>query len=609
MKILQLQISNFRGISSGVINLQGHTLLVGDHNSGKTTVCDALGLILSVDRLNHFPVIDEYDFYNRLYIDEDGQSVEIQLKAILTDLSTENQLRFKRYLRPWNKVSQDFADAVQDRNLVGDGSKLHWVLPVIFIGRYDKNERDFIAGTYFDYPLIPIDDAKNVNEALGSGRCIFGRAEKRHCGFLFLGSQRKSSQLLSLCGGSLLDRIVALSAANQVDDFIEQPLQFAQTYPNESALPENSGEFSCYNFLNTRPLSSEAERYILEKVPPGKIRDELREAISQFVNHEPNNFDLPVDRKGSGGTGLMLIELLKSVVELRGSAAVSLIMEEPEEGLPPHKLGQLIRVIVSGMTQVVVTTNSTAVTEQFETHNIVVLSSNATGAVCAASPNLASLSVEASKLQHRQITVAVLGTGALVVDSDAAAAAFREASIVLQKSSESNEYAELSYAGISIIQTDSVQVIPQYGPILKAINKKAFAFYSIPEKEFNDENSIKLDDYVAHWQSPALDFESLLMSETLPAIHRRFLDAADELDSYPRHCGTYDALLDGDNEVNEMAIAVLRARKDCSDDMAGLFIRQCRSAEELPVTIRNVLLEIHSLTATRFDSEAIDPIH
>lgn len=109
-----------------------------------------------------------------------------------------------------------------------------------------------------------------------------------------------------------------------------------------------------------------------------------------------------------------------------------------------------------------------------------------------------------------------------------------------------------------------------------------------------------MDDYTARWQLAKLDLEALLISETTPEIHRKFLEAADKLGSYPRHCGTYDALLDSDDEVSEMAIAVLRDRKDCSDDMTGLFIRQCRSAEALPVTIRSILLEIHRLTAHDF---------
>lgn len=596
MKVLQLQISNFRGISSGVINLQGHTLLVGDQSSGKTTICDALRLILGRDTLKHYPILDEYDYYNCLYLDSEDQPVEIRLKVILTDLSAKDQLRFKGHLRAWNDDAHDFADSVHDRNLVGNGSKLHWVLPVVFIGRYDKNERDFVAGTFFDYPLRAADDGKYLDQSLGDGRIIFGRADKRHCGFIFLGSGRTTAQLLSLRSGSLMERLIDFSSISLAGDRVEQPAQSLSNYKKETALPYNYDDRS----RKTHPLSAEAARYVLENVPSGKRRNELRETINRFVQENLDDFDPPVDKRGSGATGLMLIDLLKSVLELKESVAVNLVIEQPEDGLPPHKLEELLRLIISGMSQVIVTTNATAVTEQFGSQNIVVISRCTAGNVCAAFPVLANPPIEASKLQHRQLATAILGNGALVVNSDAAAAAFREASIVLQKSLGNDGYTELTHGGISIIQTGTVDLVPLYGPMLKAINKKAFAFYGIPAKEFNDENTIKLDDYTARWELAELDLEALLISETIPDIHRRFLEAADELEIYPRHCGTYDALLDSDGEVSEMAIAVLRDRKDCSDDMTGLFIRQCRSAEALPVTIRSILLEIHRLNAHDF---------
>ena len=145
-----------------MINLQSHTLLVGDHGSSKTTICDALSLILGMDTLKRPPILDEYDFYDCLYLDSEDQPVEIRLKVILTDLSATDQLRFKGHLRAWNDDAHDFADSVPDGNLVGNGSKLHWVLPVVFIGPYDKNERDFVAGTFFDYPLRDAEAEKRI---------------------------------------------------------------------------------------------------------------------------------------------------------------------------------------------------------------------------------------------------------------------------------------------------------------------------------------------------------------------------------------------------------------------------------------------------------------
>jgi hypothetical protein len=171
---------------------------------------------------------------------------------------------------------------------------------------------------------------------------------------------------------------------------------------------------------------------------------------------------------------------------------------------------------------------------------------------------------------------------------------------VFQKSSTREEYEEFAQAGIFVFACGNAHLVPQFGPMFKGMQKKAFAFYNLPAKDFDDETSLKMEDYTASWQSTNEDFEALIISETSPEVHRRFLEVADTFDTYPRHCGTYDAFLHGDDEVSEIAISVLRDRRDCSDDMVGLFIEQCRSVDELPITVRNILSEIHHLTTTRF---------
>lgn len=55
MKVVRLAISNFRGIKSAELRPDGHTLIVGSNNVGKSTICDALDLVLGPDRLNRSP--------------------------------------------------------------------------------------------------------------------------------------------------------------------------------------------------------------------------------------------------------------------------------------------------------------------------------------------------------------------------------------------------------------------------------------------------------------------------------------------------------------------------------------------------------------------------
>ncbi len=42
--------------------------------------------------------------------------------------------------------------------------------------------------------------------------------------------------------------------------------------------------------------------------------------------------------------------------------------------------------------------------------------------------------------------------------------------------------------------------------------------------------------------------------------------------------------------------------------IASLFVRQCRSPEEFPNTIRTILLEVHRLTAVNSGSKAVNPV-
>jgi putative ATP-dependent endonuclease of the OLD family len=61
MHIVHLKISGFRGVRSGDIPLGRHAVLVGPNNSGKTTVIEALALLLGRDRLVRR--LTEHDFH------------------------------------------------------------------------------------------------------------------------------------------------------------------------------------------------------------------------------------------------------------------------------------------------------------------------------------------------------------------------------------------------------------------------------------------------------------------------------------------------------------------------------------------------------------------
>ena len=111
MRISKLRIENFRGIKKASLEFTGHTLLIGGNNVGKSTVCEALDLVLGPDRLNRSPPVEEYDFRNAGYLAADGETpVPIRIEAILTDLTDDIKAMCAANLEFWHKV---------DRKLLG----------------------------------------------------------------------------------------------------------------------------------------------------------------------------------------------------------------------------------------------------------------------------------------------------------------------------------------------------------------------------------------------------------------------------------------------------------------------------------------------------------
>ncbi|MCC8245061.1 AAA family ATPase [Saccharothrix luteola] len=178
MKVRRVTLHNFRGVQNGTVLLDGHALLVGRNSVGKSTICEALDLVLGPERLFRRPVIDEYDFYAAQYQEVDGVLPEVRIEVILTELSPEARRRFNGRLRRWSAELTDFIDATADALDLADDEGVEWCLPVVFVGRFDLVEDDFVGGTFFGHPEVVTDDLTGESAQLGAGLRPFTRDDK-----------------------------------------------------------------------------------------------------------------------------------------------------------------------------------------------------------------------------------------------------------------------------------------------------------------------------------------------------------------------------------------------------------------------------------------------
>src|SRR6516165_8915719 len=110
MQVARLKIENFRGIKSAEIDFDGHTLLLGANNVGKSTICEALELALSPDRQSRTPVVEEFDFYNARYLDEKDQPVEIRIEVLLTHVTPTIERTCGNYLQRWQPSTRGLTE-------------------------------------------------------------------------------------------------------------------------------------------------------------------------------------------------------------------------------------------------------------------------------------------------------------------------------------------------------------------------------------------------------------------------------------------------------------------------------------------------------------------
>jgi putative ATP-dependent endonuclease of the OLD family len=150
MRIAHLSIRNFRGIAEAQLWFPKNVVLIGDNNSGKSSVIEAIDLVLGPDRINRPSAIDEHDLYAGRYLDAEGNSVPIRIEATIVDLSPEQLRHFKGSLEFWDEAS----GALVNGPPIGaiETSTVTEALRVGFRGWYEPDDDDFKTQTFFCSP-------------------------------------------------------------------------------------------------------------------------------------------------------------------------------------------------------------------------------------------------------------------------------------------------------------------------------------------------------------------------------------------------------------------------------------------------------------------------
>lgn len=578
MRVARIKIANFRGIASGELCLAPNVVLVGDNNSGKSTLLEAIDLVLGPERLARPAPIDEHDFYGGRYLESNGQCTEITIEVVVVDLNEEQVRHFKDHIEWWETTNQSLiegppAEATDDQDVLP-------ALRVGFTGKYDPDEDDFVGATYFLSP--PLDSG---------GYTPFRTTDKRLCGFLFLRTLRTGSRALSLERGSLLDIILRLQDKRlQMWEDVLGQLRVLPVADN----PE----------LGISTTLSVVQDKVRSFVPSDwadnphmrvsdLTRDGLRRILTVFMSTGATTADgadhaAPFQHQGTGTINTLVLALLSLIAELKQN--VIFAMEEPEIAIPPHTQKRIIDSVRRHSAQALFTSHSPYVLEEFDPSEILVVRrlNGALTATPAAFP--AHIKAKAYRHQFRmRFCEALLARRILIVEGHTEYDALPAAARRLHQL-RPDKYSTLEALGIAVINAESESQVASLGEHFGKLGHIVFATF---DKQ-SPETKAAIDAAVAHsYEAPEKGFENVLLNGTAEPALRRF--AADLVadGEWPRHLASQTpTATTAIGPLKEALREYLRWSKGAAGSAA--FLCQCEE-QEMPDYIVQTLLAIKAV--------------
>lgn len=600
MKISQLMIQNFRGISGASLLLPDHVLLIGDNNVGKSTILEAIDLVLGPDRLNRRPPVDEHDFHLGRYLlkpvhpvesevpDTDAQATidspaedgasgisteeatapKIIIEVTVTDLSDEQRARFGAdYIEWWSKEKNSL---FTDPDPVGlDARTITSALRITFIGQYNAEEDDFDGNTFYTRSLTE-----------GEKPEPFTKRDKQHCGYLYLRSLRTGSRALSLEHGSLLDIILRLKEV--------RPQMWEGTIASLSSFNVASDPALGISGV-LESINAALKKYVPREwgiEPHLKVsnltREHLRKVVTAFIATGCGDHSAPFFRQGTGTINMLVLAMLSQIAEDKQN--VIFAMEEPETAIPPYAQKQIVHEIRKLSSQSIFTSHSPYVLEEFKLEETVILSRSAAGTL---SQSTISLPGSVKHKRYRQdfrtrFCEGLLASRVLIAEGATEAASFSVAARRLAEI-DSTKYASLEALGICTIDAGGETQIADLAQLYRGLGKRTFG---LCDKQ-SDQSKAAIERHLFElFMHDEKGFEDLVLEGTTQVAMERF---ADVLEWPPHILAKYPA-------PKEHVVGALGMYFNWAKANWGIadFLAQCSEAE-FPEWIRNTCASLKRL--------------
>lgn len=574
MNICKITIENFRGIKSASFTLEGNHVFVGDNNSGKSTIFEAIDLVMGPERLARRPVIDEHDFYAGEYL-IDGVSTEIHIEVIVINLNEEQIRHFGNNIEWWNGKNNALIEGPPAESTDQEG-----VIPALrlaFKGRYDPEEDDFTGQTYF---------ASSLRE--GAQPESFRTRDKRLCGFLYLRTLRTGSRSLSLESGSLLDVIL------QLKELKPQMWESVLTQLKNVAVAAEPA-------LGITEILSDVQQSLSSLVPyesadkpqirvSSLTREHLRKVLTVFMasgslQTSGMEYATPYYHQGTGTINTLVLSLLSMIADIKEN--VIFAMEEPEIALPPHIQKRVVLSVIEKSTQALFTSHSPYVLEEFDANQILVVSriNGMMDIVPAGMPPAVKPKAYQDELRRR-FCESLLSRRVLIAEGRTELDVYSCAARKLQRLHPSLSLS-FELLGISLVTANTDTQVEPLGNYYRSLNKTVYAVFDKQDPTISEKIKAAVD-YTYEAQEHGL--ENVCLNGIDHSVLLRYGLSIVADGSWPSHLTEYTPKEDMTAEQLKHSLLKYFKKEKGNGALADL-ISFC-SEDEMPEFIKNTIYSI-----------------
>lgn len=358
LRLLRLEVKGYRGIRESSVWLGQHSVLLGENGVGKSSLVDALALLVGRGRLSS--TLSDHDFHGGY----PNAASRIQVRGLFGAFEPDSISDQPLWFGPNGGIPQWLNEGTGTVQPQKDDLHDHLCLEIAYCARFVPETLEYEAIRYFvDGDVDPFADEEV--------RRLSSR-QLAEIGFLLLPSSRTWERTLTFASELFRRTLSAHSGmpASELMNLRDQLLKLPADLETDEGFADLMNKFrsELASFIGAD------ESRLRLQMTRGDIASVL-EAMTMGISTR-SGFRVPVSQAGSGvrafQTLILLLELGRSRIE--AGKGFLLAAEEPELHLNPGLHRKLVGRIRAAATQSVVTTHSPEIAGYYRPEEILFLS-------------------------------------------------------------------------------------------------------------------------------------------------------------------------------------------------------------------------------------------